>query len=221
MLKDYFKKLKTLFFEPKKFFETVSEEKDYMPILIFFLIAYVIYSIIGFISKIPSTPKNFLLIITLISSLISAGIMGFAIPFVSSAINHLGVLIFGGKQNFFNTFKPSTYAAVISIIYGLFLTIILFILNLISPTKDITEALEAGTFSWAMIPIPQIIFGLLILLISIIHLVYTEVIGISKFQKMTKTKALFAVLFIPVIFFVGLALLAIIMFFIIGYFTFI
>ena len=105
-------------------------------------------------------------------------IFAFTIPFVGSGVNHLGVLIFGGKNGFFNTFKPLTYAMVIGGVYGVINATILTILSILN-IKNL---------------VLNLVITMIILLIGFIHTLYAEVIGISQYQDMSKGKALLAIL---------------------------
>ena len=118
------------------------------------------------------------------------------IPFIFSGITHLGVLIFGGKNGFFKTFKPATYAIIIGSIYGILISVVSYFLHLINPIVSIT--VDQLPSSRDMPLINSYVLSL-IGLISLIHILYTEVGGVSKFQGMTKGKALLSVILIPLI----------------------
>ncbi len=214
---DQIQKLKTLFLSPSSFFQTVVKESKYSPILFYFVIIYIIGEVIRLIAGIPITlkvPDRALSIFMSIGGLIFSVGFAFAIPFIGAGINHLGVMIVGGKNKFFNTFKPSTYAMVISVVYGVAAAVLYLILDFINPIDY--AALEAGTMTWQNIPFFNIVVMIIIAVVSFIHVLYAEVVGISKFQNMSKGKALLAVLIIPLILFVvifGLGLIGAIAYF--------
>ncbi|MBW3015575.1 YIP1 family protein [Candidatus Woesearchaeota archaeon] len=195
----YVEKLKHLFFNTKTFFNTVTGEREYMPILLFFVVVYAISQLIEVISSIPVIVQTsygqplmgiFSFFITLFAALFGVA-LAFATPWISAGINHLGVMIFGGKQGFFNTFKPSTYAMMIGMIYNAIAAVILFFVNMFYPMP-----LQVETF--AEIPFVTIGIAIVIGIIAFIHTLYAEVIGIAKFQRMSKGRALMAVLILPI-----------------------
>src|SRR3989344_6633956 len=137
----YTEKIKTLFFHSKQFFQLIKEEKKYQTILKDFLILYIIGQIIGFVFSALTINRYNLsnnLILTQASITIFSIIFAVVIPFIFSGITHLGVLIFGGKNGFFKTFKPATYAIIIGSIYGILISVVSYFLHLINPIVSIT-----------------------------------------------------------------------------------
>ena len=195
-------KLTNLFFHPSKFFKSVEKEKDYWPILLYLLTVNSIVVLIAAIVLVISfytgslakdLPSQVILISPIIILIITFVFLAFAVvfgslagPFISSGINHLGVMIFGGKNGFFNTFKPTTYAMGISSLYGIISFVIFSISGLISPLSSII-----GT-----------ILNIVIIIIGAIHAIYAQVIGISKFQNMSGGRAFLGIIIISLILFV-------------------
>ena len=105
--------------------------------------------------------------------------------------------MFGGKNGFFNTFKPGTYLFAIQGVYSFILAAVIFILSLLG-LADMNVFLGFSDTEFGKTPIAQIIFSVLIGLVSFIHITYAEVIGLSQFQKLTKWKALLAI-FVPIL----------------------
>lgn len=212
-MKRYTDKLKSLFFNTKHFFDTIKGEKSYFQILKFFIIFYVIYQIIDAILLIPAVKMlsqtiarqyfGLLFIFGIIFGLIIAVIL----PFISAALTHIGILMVGGKQGFFNTFKPMTYALTITVVYNIISSFVSFFLNLAYPIDP--SILQKTIFSFHDMPLPNILVGIIILLLSIIHATYAEIIGISKFQKISKLKAFFGAIIIPLIIVIFVMLLLI------------
>lgn len=211
-------KLKLLFFHPAKFFKTILNEKDYLPILLFFVIIYMISKIIGIIAFLPITlkfleliPKDievssslFItnLVVSYISNFIYTAALAFASPFIGSAIAHLGVLIVKGKNGFINTFKPITYAMVIGVIYSTLLVIIVAVTLIIKPVDlNIFTSIESPSLIWQSI-LPYLIILIpavvIIGLVSFIHILYAEITGIAFFQKISKWRAFLAAFIIPI-----------------------
>ena len=218
-LKKQFEKLKLLFFHPTQFLKIIINEKEYLPILLFFVIIYMINKIIGIIAFLPITikildilPKDIEisrslftinLILSYISNFIYTLAFAFAIPFISSAIAHLGVLIVKGKKGFINTFKPVTYAMVIGMIYSTLLILIIAVTLILKPINfnDFTAAAQSLSLLWQLI-LPYLIIlnpALAIRnLITFMHVLYAEVVGIAFFQNISKWRAFLAVFVIPI-----------------------
>lgn len=202
----YMKKLNSLFFHPKRFFSEVEKEKSYSDILFFYveiaifsIILESIFSIILLALKGNLSASNLLDLI--ISFIIGLG-MAFAITFIISFIVHLGVLIFRGKQGYFNTYKPVAYSLAIGVIYGIISIIILGMLGLVIPIEEITDPAQIYVSKGFIIS--MITYGV-IMLISIIHVLYAQVISLSKFQKISRLRAFSSIILIPLIILIILA----------------
>ena len=194
----WFKKLQDVFFRPSVFFKRVEKEKEYPKVLFFYVIVAIIVGIFSMIVSIPVYIKMGSAIFALFAVLM--GVIGtvigaFIMPFIVSAFNHLGVLVVGGREGFFNTFKPSTYAALIPLIYSPVYAVIGLLLELIFP---VVQPIGATTMPWGNFVIRMIIGGVIGLII-IVHSLIVEVIGLSHYQKISKGRALLAALFVPLV----------------------
>lgn len=193
-------KLKNLFFSTGTFFEKVKKEKAYFQILLSFVIVYSVSAVaelavsLPLVGKVPAARS--LLLISFLGTIFSIA-LSFVLPFLAAGITHLGVLIMGGKEGYFNTFKPVAYAMIISAIYNIISSIISFFLNMAYPISP--SALQQTGFALRDIPVQHIFMGIVIGIVSLVHVVYAEVVGISKFQKMSKPRAFFAAIIIPLI----------------------
>lgn len=184
----YFKKIKTLLFHPSEFFESVADEKEYWPIVKFFAKTYIIIIIVNIIlSLLVGLKTGFTTFQSLLLISTFEIIFAFIYPFIIAFFTHIGVWIFGGRQGFFNTFKPATYASVIGITYYFIIIVINSIIDLF-----LSSTSQGGAIAY-------IIFISIIVLISIIHSVFAEVIGISKFQKISRLRAFFGAVLIPLV----------------------
>ncbi|MBN2459161.1 YIP1 family protein [Candidatus Woesearchaeota archaeon] len=197
-----FDKLKKLFFSPKAFFEGVAGEKEYFPPLIYFVIILVIAQFTSVLLSIPSAlqqPTGGLAVVFSFFGIAVAAGIGFAIPFISSGINHLGVLIFGGRKGYYNTFKPTTYAMVIGVVYGFFINIANFILSIVQPLE--LPATPPASFSGmiSLIPVSYLAVNAVLYLASMVHTLYTQVIGISRYQGISKLRAFLAIMLMMLI----------------------
>ncbi len=213
-MKDYLEKYREILFDINSFFNSVKKENDYFPILMVFVVAYVVSEVFEFVLSLPMLSKIQGQKITILMSVLGifVGIaFSFVFPFIASGINHLGVLIVGGKNRYFNTFKPTAYSMVLSAYYTILGAVLVFIINLMHPIDY--SILNSRETSSAFLSTPQFVAGLIVGLIGLVHLIYAEVIGIAKFQSMTKARAFVAVFVIPLalililmlVFIIGLA----------------
>ena len=199
----YLEKYKLLFKKPKEFFPTVQEEVDYWTVLKFYVIFGISGGIISLLFTLPLISK--FPGVSIVSNLISTITAPFIVPFIVAFIIHISVLIFGGRQGYFNTFKPITYATAIGVIYSVVGAVISGIGYLVSPIGNITDIT-----SLAQIQQPMVIAILagLVGLASMIHMLIASVMGVMFYQKMTKVRAILAVVVIPT----GISVLIIILF---------
>ncbi|MBU3913494.1 MAG: YIP1 family protein [Nanoarchaeota archaeon] len=198
----YLSELKKLFFHPKQFFSSVDKDKDYSKIMFFYVKIAIISAILSIIvSLIVLIIQNNLTLLDSISLVINAAIgigMAFLIPFIIAALVHLGVLIFRGRQGYYNTYKPITYSLVIAAVYGVILTAISAILSMLTPISQVDMTDPTLLLQNKNILI-SIAITLTILTLSFIHSLVVQVIGVSKFQKMSKIRAFFSIILIPII----------------------
>jgi len=195
-------KVSDLFFHPKKFMDSVEEEKNYTEPMFFYVkitviavILELIFMIITFIVRNSITLIN--IINTLTSSVANIGI-AFIIPFAVAGIVHLGVLIFKGKQGFFNTYKPITYAVSIGIFYNMLISIIGGIIAIFnSQYIDSISQIASPELLWqnSGFVTLMIVYGI-IMLISLAHILCAGTIGLSKYQKVSRAKAFLSIILI-------------------------
>ena len=199
-----FEKYKLLFLNSKGFFKTVQKETSYWTVLKFYVVFIVASQIISVLFNLPIFLKNNLLLFAGIYGLIGAIILSFAVPFIMAGIVHLGVLILKGKNGYFNTFKPITYAMSISAFYNLISSIINGVYGWFNPIS--VESLVSGLAQIEQSLIIMII-GTIIGAVSLIHVLYAEISGIGFYQGLTRTKALLAAILVPVVFLIIIAFL--------------
>ncbi len=221
----YGMKLKNLFFHPFFFFNSVEKEDDQASILFSYFTLSVIIIMISSILSInyvmaaskevpeayPFGPGIYLIVTFFFGILFS-----FIVPFILGGITHLGVLIVGGSKGFFNTFKPVTYTAMIGLVYGLLSSIVSFIFNLISPFDPSLLSNPLEMFSRSDIAI-RVSLSMMIFFVSLSHQLVTGTIGLSKFQKMSQTRAFLSMIIIPLLLIViALILLGMVLFSLLG-----
>lgn len=180
----FFQKLKKLFIGPTKFFKDASKEKDYWTVLKFFVVVYATATLIQILVSIPiylSLPEFNILTHGLTAILVGA-IYAFVGPFIVSAIMHLGILIVSGRKSFFNTFKTATYGTLVIIGYGLItsiVTIIFFLLDIYNAVANVIIILP--------------------LLTGVVHMLITQSIGASMYHSISRIRAFFGIILIPLI----------------------
>ena len=195
--------LKKLFFHPAHFFSSVEKDKDYSKIMFFYVKMMIISSIISLISSITLLiVQNNLKLAIFASLILGAAVsigLAFLVPFVIAGIIHLGVLIFRGKQGYYNTYKPIAYSLVITVIYTVISTIVSLILNLIHPITNTADLTNPALLLQDKNVILMLAIYLTILVLSLIHSLIFQAIGVSKFQKISKLRAFFAIILTVII----------------------
>ncbi len=206
--------IRNIFFRPSEFFNTVCDEKGYARPWLFFSISYIILVTISMLLSIPlllrfSDAGLLLIFIELFGLIISIG-FGFAIPFVSAALSHTGLLILGAKKGFYNTFKPVSYSGIIFVIYGLIIAAIKSVSYIFYP-GNITDFQSYIGLLFDKAPGPLAFLEILVITITIagwIHLIVAETIGVSRFQGISRARAFFGIILVPSVILALIALLA-------------
>jgi len=193
----YFSKLANLFFHPNDFLKSIDKEKDYQPIMFFYVKTFIIVGIIGLLTSMLVLSDLFSLTSGLFN-LVTGIIFSFALPFVYGGVIHLGVLIFGGKQAYFNTYKAVTYGSVIGLLYNL----------LISPLGGFLSLQTLSTQNFVLLlSSPAFIFLIALFLVQLVHSLYFFTIGLSKFQKISKARAFLSAIIVPAVLIILVGLL--------------
>ena len=189
------KKIKLLFLDPVNFFKLIQNEKKYFPILIFSVLGFLILDVIDIALKLTKVNygaiglKAYFVILIYIFGLIFSILISFIIPFITAGISHLGVMLLKGSKGFLETFKAVTFGTIVFIPYWMASLIVLSF-------APLTKSLY---FNYLMLLNPYALFGITSFIIGLIHSTYVEVIGISQYHKISKLKALVAILVIPII----------------------
>jgi hypothetical protein len=215
--KGYIGKLKKLFFKPSAFLDSTEKEKEYQPILAFFVVLSVAYfivsALIGVVFKDASI--NYLdylktSLLGFVWIVIYSVIYSVIQPFIFGGIIHIGVLIFRGKEKYFETFKVLTYALVIGILYSFILLILASIIKIVLPfnaamltqiaTVEDPELMMSLYSQFFAQPgaLLSIIVSVIIMIASMIHQLIFLIKGISKYQQLSRMKAAGAVI-LPVL----------------------
>ncbi|MFW6014021.1 MAG: hypothetical protein ACOCQG_02505 [Candidatus Nanoarchaeia archaeon] len=140
--------------------------------------------------------------------------IAFVFPFISSFFVFLGLFILRVKAKFLTTFRVVTYAGVVTIFYNLIAYIMDFFFYFAYPELLSTpETIFQGDFTQMLA-----LYGV-ILLLSFIHVLILEVIGLVNEYKIGKLRAFFAVVIIPLLIFLLISF-ALIIFFLILFLIF-
>ncbi len=207
----YFSKLWKLYFYPKEFFKSVEKEEDYFPILKIFIFFYLLSFIVS-ISVAFFFISNDFGIYDFIFAFITAIIFSFLYPFAISGIFHIGTKIFKTKKEFFKTFKPVTYALIVGAVYTILTSILIIffpidnsILYSAQQTQDM-EILKQTYIEY--FSQPGAIIDVVLTAVALIHIFALSIFGISKFHKITKSKAAAAIVISSLLFFVAITLIS-------------
>ncbi|MBT3407564.1 hypothetical protein HOC99_03565 [Candidatus Woesearchaeota archaeon] len=184
-----FNELKLLLFEPKKFFKLKKNESSHFTILlnlfIFVIINSILYNLLEIFTsnKYGFNPFIFIIfiIIMIIFILIFSIIQTLFSSYLESAFNHLFVMLFKTKYTFLETFKPTTYSKIVTILYTI---ILLPFIYMIKPF------IESKQFNNTFFILITLIF--IILISTLIHSFYVKAIGISHYHKLSFAKSLWS-----------------------------
>jgi hypothetical protein len=134
----------------------------------------------------------------------------FAIPFIIAGLSHLGLLIFGARKGFLNTFKPVAYSGMIYVIYGLMTAVLSSIAYLLYPS-GLADAKSSGLSYLSSAPIPAAFLGSLVIVVTFagwIHFIAVDTIGVARFHGISKTRAFFGIIIVPLFILTIVGLLA-------------
>jgi len=194
---DQFSKLKNLYHHPIKFLKEGDNEKKYSSSVLFLLVIYLAYVVLSTLIHLSFGQTGFDPL-ALLKDLINGVLFVVVIPFIFSAILFIGVKLFKGKEGFFNVFKPVVYSFVILTLYSLLAVIVFrFIpyeplpIEILSSVTDTEVVLQIYQTYYAQI---GVIIGSIIGVISNLHAIIFAIMGIARYQKMTKSKATLAVI---------------------------
>jgi len=186
-------KLSMTFSRPTQLFNSVSNQKDYWGLFkyygvfvgIFFLIYWVYFNLSPQIQATYGlfVSPGLLWVLTFIGFVFYALFTIFAGPFISTAFSHLGVMWLGGKQGFYNTFKPLIYGGSLSLSYFI-PTFLLLILGIF------TGFIGGIIFSF---------IGGIVALVGMVHSLYVQSTGVAMYHKMSKWRAFFGIILVPLI----------------------
>lgn len=192
------KKYQTLLTEAKTFF-IAEKEKEYQPIVIFVFLAVLVGQILEFVAWVPSLGSlpapvegEFVNIALGVFGILLSPVITIIGTFIVAGAIHLAVLYYKKGTPYFQTWKVVAYAALIPIIYNIFTTILTTIAESLNPWP------EQSIFSQIPLlgPYYMVLIGVLIItgILALIHTIYTEIVGIRIYHKLTTQQAAVVVL---------------------------
>ena len=187
-MKAKLKNFKDLFLHPKKFFSKIDTKEDYLTPLLFYVFIFVGYHLIDlllsiiYFTRFDAGSAEYVGLVVLF--LINMTLV-FVVPFVQALLIHAGVVFFG-IHKYYKTFQASTYGFTVMTPYFLIGTLLVTIPSMITGFRIDSD--------------PNFVLGLGFLLIAgFIHSVYATARGLQVHDKISFTKAIIAVLFVPLI----------------------
>ena len=230
-MQNYIDRIKNVFTNPTEFFKSVDKEKDIKtPLLTFglfnvfsvFLTALLVLYLFA-ISEVSA----FVYVVTIMSFIMSAA-FGFVTPFIGAAIIFLGLLIVGVRKiDFVKVFKVVAYAGTITIMYSIVSLLIQIPFYLTFPDMLVSQynAMDIESdaaqfdsfiqiFDSSEVTSAEVLFNLsmiLVFIISFIHALIIEVKGISLYNQISKLRAFFGIMMIPLIL-IGIAIILLVLF---------
>ena len=209
-----FKVYEQLFLTPKLFFKAVAKETDAVTIAVFvglFLFAGKVFELAAWIPTLAiHSDAAYLptIMLSVLGSLVSPLLTLLATLFVACLV-HLGVSYYKKGTSFFSTWKVLVYATLIPIVYSVSMAVVQTIAESVNPWPD--QSLLAASPVWG--PYSLLISGLLFLvvLVTIIHTIYTEAVGLKEYHKLTTAQALVAII-VPLLILILFVLLLLVLF---------
>ncbi|MFT4311150.1 MAG: YIP1 family protein [Candidatus Woesearchaeota archaeon] len=187
-MKAKLKNFKDLFLHPKKFFSRIDTKEDYLTPLLFYVFIFVTYHVVDlllgiiYFAKFNATTIDY---VALVVFFLFNMALVWVIPFVQALIIHAGVVFFG-VHGYYKTFQATAYGFSVMTVY-----------LLISTLLTIIPAMFSG---FRINDDPSFVIGIgLLVLAGFVHSIYATARGLQAFDNLSFTKALIAVLFVPLI----------------------
>ncbi|MEM3075018.1 MAG: YIP1 family protein [Candidatus Pacearchaeota archaeon] len=203
---NFHNKIKNLFFRQNIFLNSIDEyslerENKSYPLIKYVIGFYFIFFIISLIISLAIN-KNFSQIT--LSSLISIILIAIFTPIfiflLISILNHFLVIIFRGKEGFFNTYKVVSFVFIMGVVYSFLLMVLNFLIpfdysglqNSLMTSSNLTDIIKNG-FKFIFSDLKSGV-NTLVSFAILIHITFFWIKGISKFHKLNYIKAIFIVI---------------------------
>jgi len=206
---NFFTALREVFISPRMFFKAIEKDTDYLRPWLFFSGFLAVVTIISSVGNImlqhDEFPKALAAVFVIFALLFNIG-WAFAVPFVHAGIFHLGLLILGAKQGYYNTFKPVAYSG---LIYTTYVLIIAIVGLLFLPQMQALSDIEEPTIEDMGPSLTYILIVLVVYLVMLAHWLTVATIGVAKFQQISHVRAFFGIIIVPLIIFFMIMLFAV------------
>ncbi len=188
---DPIKKYKLLFTKAEQFYKKIQVEKEYQNIVLYVLGLVFVGEILSFVAWLPTLGLGietaFFAILMGFVGIILSPMLTLLATFICAGIVHLCLMLFKKGLDYFTTWKVLAYASLIPIIYNIASSIITTFAESLNPWP--AQSLLAEELVFGMYSITVLVFMFIIGLVSLIHVLYTEVVGLRLYHKITTAQA--------------------------------
>ena len=207
---DPIKKYQLLFTRAEQFYKKIQGEKEYQDIVLYVLGFVFVGEILSFVAWLPTLGLGietaFLAIVMGIMGIILSPIVTLIITFIGAGILHLCLMLFKKGLDYFTTWKVVAYASLIPILYNIASSIITTFAESLNPWP--AQSLLAGEPVFGTYSITVMVFMFVIGITSLLHALYTEVVGLRLYHKLTTGQAVGAII-LSIIVVIALVLLCV------------
>lgn len=193
------RKYQTLLTKTKEFFNA-EKEMEYQPIVIFVFLYILVGQILEFVAWVPSLgvvgaeafPAAFVALPLSIFGILIGAVIMLLLTFLIAGVVHLGISYYKKGAPYFLTWKVVAYATLISIIYNVFSSILTTLLEAVNPWPEQSIYAQVPIFGPYYIIILALMF--IIGIAALVHTIYTEIVGIKIYHKLSTKQAAVAVI---------------------------
>ncbi|MEK6922117.1 MAG: YIP1 family protein [Nanoarchaeota archaeon] len=188
---DPIKKYQLLFTKAEQFYKKVQAEKEYQDIALYLLGFVFVGEILSFVAWLPTLGLGIETAVFAIAmgvlGIILSPILTLLATFIGAGIVHLCLMLFKKGLDYFTTWKVVAYASLIPIIYNIASSIITTFAESLNPWPE--QSLLAAEPVFGTYSITVLVFMFIIGFASLIHALYTEVVGLRLYHKITTGQA--------------------------------
>jgi hypothetical protein len=189
---DPIKKYQLLFTKAEQFYKKIHAEKEYQDIVLYVLCFIFVGEILSFVAWLPTLGLGietaFFAIFMGIMGIILSPILTLLATFICAGIVHLCLMLFKKGLDYFTTWKVLAYASLIPILYNIVSSIMTTFAESLNPWPAqslLAEELVFGTYS-----ITVLVLMFIIGFVSLIHVLYTEIVGLRLYHKISTAQAI-------------------------------
>lgn len=191
LLTNPIKKYQLLFTKAEQFYKKIQAEKEYQDIVLYVLGLVFVGEILSFVAWLPTLGLGIetavLAILFGIMGVILSPIVTLIATFIGAWIVHLCLMLFKKGLDYFTTWKVLAYACLIPVLYNIASSIITTFAESLNPWPE--QSLLAGEPVFGTYSLTVLVFMFIIGFASLIHALYTEVVGLRLYHKITTAQA--------------------------------